>query len=164
MNNKLKPALLGGLIVGLLSGVLSFVPIISNCCCIWSIAGGVLAGFLYVKSSPTPVSMGDGAMVGGLAGVVGGILFLIINLPITILIYGVAGMGNQFRQAGVNLPFSPVVVFILSSLITAVILAVLATLGGILAVAIFEKRKGDGLAPPPPQNFGGGPGSYGSGT
>lgn len=152
MNNKLKPALLGGLIVGLLSGVLSFIPIISNCCCIWGIVGGALAGFLYIKGSPTPVAIGDGAMVGGLAGVVGGILFLLINLPITILIFGVASMGSQFKQAGVDLPFPPVVVFILSSLITAVILVVLATLGGILAVAIFEKRKG-GLTPPSPQNF-----------
>jgi hypothetical protein len=152
MNNKLKPALLGGLIVGVLSGVLSIIPFVNYCCCIWSIGGGALAAFIYIKSSPTRVAMGDGAMVGGLAGVVGGILFLIINLPITILL-GVAVIGSQLTQAGVNLPFSPVVLVIISSIVTAVILAVLATLGGIIGVAIFEKRKGDGIAPPPPQNF-----------
>lgn len=158
MNNKLKPALLGGLIVGVLSGVLSFIPFVNYCCCIWSIGGGALAAFLYIKNSPTPVGMGDGAMVGGLAGVVGGILYLIINLPITLLIVGVAGMSSQLRQAGVNIPFSPILLVLISSIVTAVILAVLATLGGVIGVAIFEKRKGDGLAPPPAQNFGGSPG------
>lgn len=152
MNNKLKPALLGGLIVGVLSGVLSIIPFVNYCCCIWSLGGGALAAYLYIKSSPTPVGMGDGAMVGGLAGVVGGILYLIINLPITLLI-GVAVMGSQLRQAGVNVPFSPVVLVVISSIVTAVILAVLATLGGVIGVAIFGKRKGDGLTPPPPQNF-----------
>jgi len=151
MNNKLKPALLGGLVVGVLSGVLSLIPFVNYCCCIWSIGGGALAAFLYIKSSPTPVSMGDGAMVGGLAGVIGGILYLIINLPITILI-GAGAIGSQLRQAGVDLPLSPLVLVIISSIVTAVILAVLATLGGIIGVAIFEKRK-DGTAPAPPQNF-----------
>ena len=158
MNNKLKPALLGGLIVGVLSGVLSFIPFVNYCCCIWSIGGGALAAFIYIKSSATPVGLGDGAMVGGLAGVVGGILYLIINLPITVLVVGVAGMSSQLRQAGVNIPFSPILLVIISSIVTAVILAVLATLGGVIGVAIFEKRKGDSLAPPPPQNVGGGPG------
>jgi hypothetical protein len=158
MNNKLKPAILGGLIVGVLSGVLSFIPFVNYCCCLWSIGGGALAAFLYIKSSPTPVGMGDGAMVGGLAGAFGGILYLIINLPITVLIIGVASMSSQMRQAGVNVPFSPILLVVLSSIVTAVILAVLATLGGVIGTAIFEKRKGDGLAPPPPQNYGGSPG------
>ena len=151
MNNKLKPALLGGLVVGVLSGVLSIIPVVNYCCCTWSIGGGLLAAFIYIKSSPTPVQMGDGAMVGGLAGVVGGIIFLIINLPITLLI-GMAAIGSQLAKTGVNIPVSPFVLVIISSIVTAVILAVLATLGGILGVAIFEKRKDSG-APPPPQNF-----------
>lgn len=164
MNNKLKPALLGGLIVGVLSGVLSFIPFVNYCCCIWSIGGGLLAGFLYIKKSPTPVSVGDGAMVGGLAGVVGAILYLFINLPITLLIVGVAGMSSQLRQAGVDVPFSPILLVVLASIVTAVILAVLATLGGLIAVPIFEKRKNGTVPPAPPENYGGGPGTYGSGV
>src|SRR5688572_3770322 len=103
MNNKLKPALLGGLIVGILSAI----PFINYCCCIWSIGGGLLAGFLYIKSSPTPVSVGEGAIVGGLAGIVGGILYLIIGLPIAIL-FGMAAMQDQLTRSGVNLPVSGV--------------------------------------------------------
>jgi hypothetical protein len=147
MNNKLKPALLGGLIVG----VLSAIPIINYCCCIWTLGGGVLAAYIYIKSSPTPVKMGDGAMVGGLAGVVGAIIYFILSLPINIF-FGMAAMESQLARSGIQIPFSGMVLVIISSLIGAVILAVLTTVGGILGVAIFEKRKGDGV-PPPPQNF-----------
>lgn len=155
MNNKLKPALLGGLIVG----VLSAIPFINYCCCIWTLGGGALAAYLYIKSSPTPVKMGDGAMVGGLAGVVGGIIYLILGLPIAIL-FGMSAMEQQLSQQGVRLPFSGVILMIFAGIIGAVILAVLTTLGGIIGVAIFEKRK-DGAAPPPPQQqYGGGPGGY----
>ena len=59
MNNKMKPALLGGLIVGLLSAI----PIVNYCCCIWGIGGGALAAYLYIKDSPVPVKAGDGAMI-----------------------------------------------------------------------------------------------------
>lgn len=159
MNNKLKPALLGGLIVG----VLSVIPFINYCCCIWSIGGGLLAGFLYIKSSPTPVNVGDGAIVGGLAGVVGGVIYLIIGLPINLL-FGMAAMSDQLNRGGVSLPISGELLIICVGILTAVFLAVLATLGGLIAVPIFEKRK-NGTAPPaPPQDFGGGPGSYGSGV
>jgi len=147
MNNKLKPALLGGLIVGILSAI----PFINYCCCIWSIGGGALAAFLYIKSSPTPVKMGDGAMVGGLAGVVGGIIYLILGLPIAIF-FGMAAMEESLARGGVHLPFSGVLLMIVSGIIGAIVLALLATLGGVIGVAIFEKRK-DGAVPPPPQNF-----------
>ena len=162
MNNKLKPALLGGLIVGILSAIHSLIPIVSLCCCIWSIIGGALAAFMYIKSSPTPVQMGEGAMVGGLAGVVGGILYIIIYLPIALL-WGLATMQQQLDRSGVNLPFSGSILMVVGSLIGAIALILLATLGGVIGTAIFEKRKGSNVAPPPPQNFGG-PGSYGSGV
>lgn len=155
MNDKIKPALLGGLIVG----VLSAIPFINYCCCIWTLGGGALAAFLYIKSSPTPVSIGDGAVVGGLAGVFGGIIYLIIGLPIALL-FGIAAMQEQLTRSGMEVPFSGTVLAIVGSIVGAIILALLTLLGGILGVAIFEKRKGG--APPPPQNFGGTPGGYGS--
>ena len=147
MNNKLKPAILGGLIVG----VLSAIPFINYCCCIWTLGGGVLAAFIYIKSSPTPVKMGDGAMVGGLAGVVGGIIYFVLSLPINIF-FGMAAMQEQLYRSGVHLPFSGILLVILTSIVGAIILALLTALGGIIGVAIFEKRK-DGAVPPPPQNY-----------
>lgn len=154
MNNKLKPALLGGLIVG----VLSALPLISTCCCIWAIGGGFLAGMLYIKSSPTPVPTGDGAIVGALSGVVGAVIYLIIGLPI-LLLRGTAEMEMQMARSGVHLPFTGTVLLLVAVLITAVCLLVLATLGGLIAVPIFEKRKPGGPPPPPPTNMGG-PGAY----
>ena len=157
MNNKLKPALLGGLIVG----VLSAIPFINYCCCIWSIGGGALAAFLYIKGSSVPVRTGDGAVVGGLAGVIGGIIYLVIGLPIAIF-FGMAAMEEQLSNSGVHLPFSGVILMIVASLVGAIFLALLATLGGVIGVAIFEKRK-DGGVPPPP-NYGSAPGTYGTGV
>jgi hypothetical protein len=136
MNNKLKPALLGGLIVG----VLSAIPLVQYCCCIWGIGGGALAAFLYIKSSTVPVRTGDGATVGALAGVIGGIIYLILGLPIAIF-FGMAAMEEQLARSGVSLPFSGVVLIIVAGIIGAIILAILATLGGVIGVAIFEKRK-----------------------
>jgi ammonia channel protein AmtB len=159
MNNKLKPALFGGLLAGVLSGLLSIAPVVNYCCCLWSLAGGVLAAFLYIKSSPTPVTIGEGAMVGGFAGVFGAILYLIINLPLTLLL-GMAMIGDQIAQTGLQIPVSPYVLVVISSILSAIILAVLTTLGGIIGVAIFEKRK-NGYTPPP-SDFGGTPGTPGS--
>jgi len=153
MNNKLKAALLGGLIVG----VLSAIPFINYCCCIWSIGGGVLAAFIYIKGSSIPVKTGDGAMVGGLAGVVGGIIYIVLSLPLNIL-FGMTAMEEQLSRSGVHLPFSGVLLLIVASIIGAIVLAILATVGGVIGVAIFEKRK-DGGAPPPAPGFGGAPGS-----
>src|SRR6185503_481021 len=136
MNNKLKPALLGGLIVG----VLSAIPLVQYCCCIWGLGGGALAAFLYIKSSTVPVKTGDGATVGGLAGVIGGIIYLILGLPIAIF-FGMAAMEEQLTRSGVSLPFSGVLLIIVAGIVGAIILAILATLGGVIVVAIFEKRK-----------------------
>ena len=158
MNDKLKPALLGGLIVGILSAI----PFINYCCCIWSIGGGALAAYLYIKGSPVPVKTGDGAVVGGLAGVFGGILYLIIGLPIALL-FGMAAIQEQLTRSGVELPISGFLFALVAGIFVAVILAVLATVGGLIGVAIFEKRKGNVVPPPPPQNLGG-PGGYAYGV
>jgi hypothetical protein len=145
--NKLKPAILGGLVVGLLSAI----PFINYCCCIWGIGGGALAGFLYIKSSPTPVRAGDGAVIGALAGVIGGLIYLFIGVPIAYFISG-AAMEEAFARANVELPFTGPLLFIVSGLLGGLFLLVLSVLGGLLSVPIFEKRK-DEVPPPPPQQF-----------
>jgi hypothetical protein len=145
--NKLKPAILGGLVVGLLSAI----PFINYCCCIWGIGGGALAGFLYIKSSPTPVRAGDGAVIGALAGVIGGLIYLFIGVPIAYFISG-AAMEEAFARANVELPFTGPLLFIVSGLLGGLFLLVLSVLGGLLSVPLFEKRK-DEVPPPPPQQF-----------
>ncbi len=146
MNSKMKPALLGGLIVGILSAI----PFVNYCCCIWGIGGGALATYLYIKGSTTPVRPGDGAMIGGLAGIFGGLIYLIIGVPLAYLIAGPAAMEEQLAKAGVNIPFSGALLFIVAGIVGAIVLIILSVLGGLIAVPIFEKRKGD-VPPPPPQ-------------
>jgi hypothetical protein len=153
MNIKLKAALLGGLIVGVLSVIVSQIPIVSLCCCLWGIGGGAVAGLIYIKGSPTRVSVGDGAMVGALAGVVGAVIYLIIGLPIALFI-GAAMIEQQLSQSGLHLPFSGTVLLVVGNLIGGICLIILAALGGILSVPIFEKRK-DVVPPPPPATPGG---------
>jgi len=153
MNNKLKAALLGGLIVGVVSGIISLIPIVKMCCCLFGIGGGVVAGLIYIKGSPTRVSIGDGAMVGALAGVVGGIIYLIIGIPITLFV-GAAELERAFSQYGRQMPFSGTVLIIISSIVGAIGLIILSSVGGILSVPIFEKRKEE-IPPPPPAAPGG---------
>jgi hypothetical protein len=147
MNNKLKAALLGGLIVGLVSGIISLIPIVKMCCCLFGIGGGVVAGLIYIKGSPARVSIGDGAMVGALAGVVGAIIYLVISLPITLWV-GAAEVERAFSQYGRQMPFTGTVLIIVSCIVGSIGLIVLAAIGGILSVPIFEKRK-DAIPPPP---------------
>lgn len=163
MNNKLVPALIGGAIIG----VLSSIPIVNYCCCIWAIGGGVLAVMLYVKNSQTPVPIGEGAMVGAMAGAVGGAIYFVLTSVIYGLIIGVAAFESQFRQTGVNMPLGGMGLIIVGALIGALFLVGLATAGGALGIPLFEKRKDGGVPPPPPtyggdQNVGGG--GYGGGS
>ena len=145
--NKFKPALLVGLIVGLLSAI----PIVNYCCCIWGIGGGGLASYLDMKSSPTKIGTGDGAMLGGMAGVIGALLYLLIGVPIAYFISG-AQMEEMMAKMNVQLPFTGFLLFLVSGLIGGLVLLVLAVIGGLIAVPIFEKRT-DAPPPPPPQDF-----------
>ena len=163
MNNKLKPAIIGGVVLGLLS-VIPFVNWANLCCCLWALLGGALASYLYIKNSPVPATPGDGAILGAMAGVVGAVISVVIGIPVSILTSGLmigilvrlmesvnpsqAEMMRAQIEAGQS-----VVGAIVNGLIVAVLLVIFSTLGGLIGIPIFEKRKRD-VMPPPPQNFG----------
>jgi hypothetical protein len=148
--NKLKPALLGGLIVGILSAI----PFLNYCCCIWGIGGGLLAGMLYIKSAPVPVKVGEGAVVGVLTGIVGAILYFLISVPIGYFLSS-AQLEETLVRAGVQLPagVSGLLLFALAGLLGGLCLLVLSIIGGLISVPIFEKRKDAPPPPPPSQNY-----------
>jgi hypothetical protein len=159
MNSKLKPALIGGVVLGILS-VIPFVNIVNLCCCLWAILGGALASYLYIKSAPTPARPGDGAVVGLLAGVVGALIYVVIGIPISILMgsamTGVMGRlmesvdPSQAEAMRRQMEASQTVVgAIINGLVMAILLVIFSMLGGLLGVPLFEKRKGM-TAPPPP--------------
>src|SRR5688572_15301265 len=137
MNSKLKPALIGGIVVGLLSAI-PFVNLLNVCCCLWALLGGALASYMYIKSSPTPAGPGDGAVTGLLAGVVGGLSYIVVGIPLGIVagsamtgvITGMlSGMDPQQAEAiRQQMEASQTVAgAIVNGLITAVLLAIFST-------------------------------------
>src|SRR5215208_1923122 len=166
MNDKLKPAIIGGVILG----VLSAIPAVNYCCCIWAAVGGLIAANMYIKSSPNPVTPADGAV----AGAIGVVLIFVIGIPLQ-LIFGAAMMSMmsgivqnadpsqaaQMREAiaagGIGFGRA-----IMSALMSGVVAVIFSALGGLLGVALFEKRKGGPGVPPPPSPQAGGPGGYGT--
>ena len=170
MNNKIQPAVLGGLLLGFLSAI-PFVNMLNTCCCAWAIIGCALAAFLYIKKSPTPVTLGEGALLGVIAGVIGGIIYMIVGIPLGIMTgNAMGGMATEI-MARVNPSQAEAVraqieaaqgrSFIeqlpgalVGGLVGFVLLIVFATIGGVLGAQFLEKRKGGGqMAPPPPPNF-----------
>src|ERR1043165_9541004 len=141
MNTKLKPALIGGVLIGVLS-VIPFVSAANVCCCLWAILGGMLATYLYVKNSPTPATAADGAVLGGIAGLVGAVISVILGIPIAmamgptmrILFISLAErldprqadiLRQQFEAAGNNIG-----AVIFNALILGLLLFVFAVIGG----------------------------------
>jgi len=163
MDNKFKPALIGGVVTGILS-VIPFVSAANLCCCLWAIVGGLIASYLYVKNSPTPANAGDGAILGAITGVVGAVISIVIGIPVALVMgptmrnlflslmenadpQQAEMMRRQFEAGG-----DAIGPLIIQSLIGAVLLFVFAVIGGLIGVLIFEKRKGD-VPPPPPVNI-----------
>ena len=78
-----QPVLLGGLFLG----VLSALPIISagNCCCLWTLGGGMLTVYLTQQQRPQPLHLVDGARLGFLAGLAGAVIWLFTAAVIEVL-------------------------------------------------------------------------------
>jgi hypothetical protein len=143
--NKFLPAIIGGILMILPS----LVPAIQFGCCLWAAAGGLLASVLYIKKSPTKVELGEGALLGAMAGGVGGLINLLAGLPLAYALYGPQG---PYTSDDGNVSGALIVVGIIGTLM----LVTFSILGGLLAVPMFEKRRNTPSGPPPPPAYGGG--------
>ena len=79
--SKLMPALYGGIIIGLLSG-LPFISFINCLCCAGVIIGGFMAVFFYKKDLPPdapPLTNNDALALGALAGLFGALFSTVIS-------------------------------------------------------------------------------------
>lgn len=142
--NKFVLGLLGGAVMA----VPSLVPLIQWVCCIWAVAGGLLATALYIKKSPTKVEMGEGAIIGAIAGGVGGLINLLAGLPLAYALYGPRG---PYTSSDGSFSGALVIVGIFGTLL----LVAFAVGGGLLAVPLFEKRgRAGSIQPPPPPTYG----------
>ena len=176
--SKTQPALLAGLVIGLLWSV-PFLNLINLCCCFGVIAGGALAAWLLIKHSPVlPVSSSDGAVVGLLAGLVGAGVYLVLGIPIG-LVFNQTGisvvksifatlnnpeinraMEEAIRNAENQGLGERLVGALVGWCVTSVISVGFATIGGLIGVAMFEKRKGQPYPPQGPPSSAGFPPGY----
>src|SRR4051812_45391406 len=84
-------------------GVLSALPFVSAgnvCCCLWVICGGLVGAYILQQNQSAPISPGDGALVGLLAGLAGAVIQTIVSIPITMLI---GPMERQMLQRFVDM-------------------------------------------------------------
>ena len=154
MNERLQPALLGGVFIGVLSA-LPFVNAGNCCCCLWVVAGGVLAAYLRQQNSPFQIGAAEGALVGLMAGAAGGVIASILSIPMQALVgpwqqqvmdrilASNPDVPSQVRDA-VERATSPAM-RVVGMLVSVVIDVIFGMLGGLLGVAIFKKN-----TPPPP--------------
>jgi hypothetical protein len=159
MDNRMKAALIGGVVAGALSALLGAIPVLGICCFLWALGGGFLAVFIYLKGAPGPMTPGEGAKLGLRAGIIGAIIYLIIALPLMLLWGGAAMMSSSDSGSAVGAG----VVAGLGSLIVvvaAVVIAGFTVLGSVIGAAVLGKGAGAAPPPPPPPPAGGfgGPG------
>jgi hypothetical protein len=81
----LMPAVWGGMVIGILSA-LPIVGAFNLCCCMWVITGGLLASYVLQSNAPEPITAGDGALVGLLAGLMGAVVYAVVSLPLNLLL------------------------------------------------------------------------------
>jgi hypothetical protein len=171
--NKFQAALLAGIIFGVLSSI-PFVNFVNLCCCLWIVAGGAVAARTLINRSPVfPVTSGEGALVGLLSGVISSLVYLVVGIPLSLLLKGSnvaltqklselvndpnfrTQMEEMIRQNESQSGAAQLAGGLIFWLICSVLAVGFGALGGVIGVAMFEKRKGQPMPPmqppgPPP--------------
>jgi hypothetical protein len=171
-----QPALIGGVIAGVLSGIPGIG--LANCCfCAWLLVGGAIAAKMLINRTPRPIKSGEGAQVGAMAGLIAAGVYLALSLPLIIFAVGerfqqafmdqMAAWSNNpdlqemmrkaIEQSASQSPAQRLVTSLPVLIVSAILFVGFSTLGGLLGVALFEKRRDQ---PPPPQYPPGYPPNY----
>jgi hypothetical protein len=157
MSERLQPAIWGGLFIGVLSA-LPFVNLPNYCCCcLWVLVGGALAAYLRQQNSPYQIDAAEGAIVGLMAGAIGGVIYSILSIPLQMVVGPMLEQWTE-RMMSQNPDVTPEMrdmfqrlstssgARLLSVLVTLVVDSIFGMLGGLIGVAIFKRN----LPPPPP--------------
>ena len=154
-----QPALVGGVVLG----VLSALPVVAAgnlCCCLWVVSGGLVASYIFQQNHSGPITPGDGALVGLLAGLVGACVQTIVSIPVEILVAPMErAMLQRFMEIAGNMPFEMrdaidryassgapfgmlgvILRRIIGLMFMLFIGAIFSTLGGLLGAFIFRKE------------------------
>jgi hypothetical protein len=171
---KLRAALLGGLIVGALSG-LPGLNLLNCCCCAGILFGGALSVYLYRQEfteDMPPLESSDALVLGIIAGIIGALVATCLSAVISFILGPVESemmrnivekFGQKFENSG-SLPPGTMddlrdkmeqgmkeagtISGILRSLVYALILyPIFSMLGGLIGYGIYGKKK----TPAPPQ-------------
>ena len=144
-----QPALIGGLVAGVLSA-LPFVSAGNLCCCLWIVSGGLVAAYMLQQNQQAPITQGDGALVGLLAGLFGALIYLAVSIPVTLLVAPIQrevlarlveranGVPPEFREylGGVGGAIGLTIGFVFM----LVLGGIFSTLGGLLGAVLFRKK------------------------
>jgi len=164
-----QPALIGGLFMG----VLSALPLISAgniCCCMWVLGGGAVAAYVYQQNLSSPITPGDGALVGLLAGLIGAVVQFAISIPIGLLVapmerafmqraLEIAGtmppemrdMIERYGNGDMQLGAGFMIMRRMAALVVWVFVGgIFSTIGGLLGATIFQKKTPPGVIDVPP--------------
>jgi hypothetical protein len=161
---RYTPALLGGLLIG----VLSSLPIVSAgnlCCCLWVIVGGLLTVYLQQQNRPDPLETSE-AIIGGLiAGLVGAVITGLVQM--VMMSFTSAMWQPEVQRALEENPeippqvrdfmlrlFSGEGLGVILILVMLPIYAIFSMLGALLGLAFFRKKPPvvppAATVPPPP--------------
>jgi hypothetical protein len=166
--NKLMPALYGGIIMGVISG-LPFLNLLNCFCCAGILLGGFLAVLFYTREAAPgtlQLTSGDALQLGVLAGVFGAFIETALNAAVLGSVGNVVGetlrqvlegMADQIpsevfdqidRAFGGIAAFTPIAIFF-SFIKSIIINPVFGLLGGLIGYAVF-KPKPAAVPPQPP--------------
>jgi hypothetical protein len=155
MEGRLQPAFWGGLFIGVLSA-LPLVNAANCCCCLWVLCGGVLATYLRQQNTSFQVTAAEGALVGLMAGALGGVIATVLGIPLQMMMGGFQeqmierilssnpDMPAEVRDA-IERAATGTAVGAIMLVVNLIVMTIFGMLGGLLGVAIFKKN-----APPPP--------------
>lgn len=167
--NKLMPALYGGLIIGVISGVPG-LSLVNCCCCAGVLFGGMMAVFFYQKDlmpDMGPLTSADTLQLGALAGVFGALVGTVFHVVVMLAFGDVSNamlmefMSNfrdkmppgtweemEGKLAANTLTAAALFIQLISSLVLD---AVFGLLGGLIGYAIWKpKPQVINMNPPPP--------------
>lgn len=150
---KLKAAAIGGGAAGIASSI-PLVNLVNCACCALVVGGGMLAVYLAMRGEPATekAPLGDGAMIGVLAGVAAAVVGAIVAIPLAAVVgdpmeqmrsimEGIEGMPPEVLEAlggeEADIGAALGLIGFLFNLVTSVIFS---GIGGVIGAAVFHKK------------------------
>jgi len=152
----LRPAITGGLALGVLSSI-PFINYLNACCCLWAQAGGALAAWLLNSQRPGMLKYSDGALGGVLSGLIGAFVATVISIPVQMLLItpeAVEQARAQLQQAQMPPEFVNMIMrfmqpgfdlsrTLISLLLNMIFLGLFAMIGGIIGAAVTARKRAE---------------------